>query len=187
MKRARYALAAVLPLAATLAAPAAAHAAAGPSQGSDHIVITQTDYFPQAGDDPGTFYGLFSLDGVCGFASSTYTVADTETFFVTQHNNGTTSLKYNSVGRIDNERWTLTPRTADGTVLPTFSGTADEVATATGTDGGATPTSVNFGFHGTASDSTGRTLQLVIRGVLRTDKDGNVSRFDWGVQSCTVH
>jgi hypothetical protein len=105
---------------------------------------------------------------------------------VTQHNNGATGFTYNSVGRIDNEVWTLTPRTADGTVLPTFSGTAYEVATATGTGGGSTPTSVNFGFHGKATDTIGRTLQLVIKGVLRTDKDGNVTRFDWGVQSCTV-
>jgi len=181
-------IAAAVPVVAALAAPAAAHAAlrTAESQGSDHFVATQTDYFPKAGDDATTFWDIFSLDGACGFASSTFTVADTETFFVTQHNNGATGFKYNSVGRIDNEAWTLTPRTTDGTVLPTFTGTADEVATATGTDGGATPTSVNFGFHGTASDPTGRTLQLVIRGVFRTDKDGNMTRFDWGVQSCTV-
>jgi hypothetical protein len=181
-------IAAAVPVVAALAAPAAAHAAlrTAESQGSDHFVATQTDYFPKAGDDATTFWDIFSLDGACGFASSTFTVADTETFFVTQHNNGATGFKYNSVGRIDNEAWTLTPRTTDGTVLPTFTGTADEVATATGTDGGATPASVNFGFHGTASDPTGRTLQLVIRGVFRTDKDGNMTRFDWGVQSCTV-
>jgi len=181
-------IAAAVPLVAALAAPAAAHAAlrTAESHGSDHFVATQTDYFPKAGDDATTFWDIFSLDGACGFASSTFTVADTETFFVTQHNNGATGFKYNSVGRIDNEAWTLTPRTTDGTVLPTFTGTADEVATATGTDGGATPASVNFGFHGTASDPTGRTLQLVIRGVFRTDKDGNMTRFDWGVQSCTV-
>lgn len=182
-------IAAAVPVVAVLAAPAAAHAAlrAAENQGSDHIVITDTDYFPKAGDDATTFWDIFSLDGACGFASSTFTVADTETFFVTQHNNGATGFKYNSVGRIDNEAWTLTPTTADGTVLPTFSGTADEVATATGTGGGTSPTSVNFGFHGTASDATGRTLQLVIRGVMRTDKDGNLTRFDWGVQSCTIH
>ena len=182
-------IAAAVPVVAALAAPAAAHAAlrTAESQGSDHFVATQTDYFPKAGDDATTFWDIFSLDGACGFASSTFTVADTETFFVTQHNNGATGFKYNSVGRIDNEAWTLTPRTADGTVLPTFTGIADEVATATGTDGGATPTSVNFGFHGTASDPTGRTLQLVIRGVFRTDKDGNMTRFDWGVQSCQLH
>ena len=182
-------IAAAVPLVAVLAAPAAAHAAlrTAESQGSDHFVVTETDYFPKAGDDATTFWDLFSLDGACGFASSTFTVADTETFFVTQHNNGATGFKYNSVGRIDNEAWTLTPRTADGTVQPTFSGTADEVATATGTGGGSSPTSVNFGFHGKASDPTGRTLDLVIRGVLRTDKDGNVTRFDWGVQSCNVH
>jgi hypothetical protein len=188
MRAARLALlAAAIPLAAGLAAPAAAHAAASPnSQGSDHIVITDTDYFPKAGDDATTFWGIFSLDGACGFTSSTISIIDTETFFVTQHNNGTTGLKYNSVGRIDDEAWTLTPTTADGTVLPTFTGTADEVATATGTGGGAIPSSVNFGFHGSATNAAGRTLQLVIRGVLRTDKDGNVTRFDWGVQSCTV-
>ncbi len=182
-------IAAAVPLVAALAAPAAAHAAlrTAESRGSDHFVVTDTDYFPKAGDDATTFWDIFSLDGACGFASSTFTVADTETFFVTQHNNGATGFKYNSVGRIDNEAWTLTPTTADGTVLPTFSGTADEVATATGTGGGTSPTSVNFGFHGTASDATGRTLQLVIRGVLRTDKDGNLTRFDWGVQSCTIH
>ena len=192
MRAARLALlAAALPLAAGLAAPAAAHAAAHAaaspnSQGSDHIVITDTDYFPKAGDDATTFWGIFSLDGACGFASSTISIVDTETFFVTQHDNGMTGLKYNSVGRIDDEAWTLTPTTADGTVLPTFTGTADEVATATGTGGGALPSSVNFGFHGSATNAAGRTLQLVIRGVLRTDKDGNVTRFDWGVQSCTV-
>ena len=193
MRAARLALlAAALPLAAGLAAPAAAHAAVrtavrvGSTQGSDHMVITNTDYFPKAGDDATTFWGIFSLDGACGFASSTISIVDTETFFVTQHNNGATGLKYNSVGRIDDEAWTLTPTTTDGTVLPTFTGTADEVATATGTGGGAIPSSVNFGFHGSATNAAGRTLQLVIRGVLRTDKDGNVTRFDWGVQSCTV-
>jgi hypothetical protein len=186
MRLARPALiAAALPLAAGLVAPAAAHADS--SQGSDHFVVTETDYFPKAGDDATTFWGIFSLDGACGFASSSITINDTETFFVTQHNNGMTGFKYNSVGRIDNEAWTLTPRTADGTVLPTFSGTADEVATATGTGGGSSPSSVNFSFHGKASDAGGRTLQLVIKGVLRTDKDGNVTRFDWGVQSCIVH
>jgi hypothetical protein len=181
-------IAAAVPVVAALAAPAAAHAAlrAAESKGSDHMVITETDYFPKAGDDATTFWGIFSLDGACGFASSSITVNDTETFFVTQHNNGTTGFKYNSVGRIDNEAWTLTPTTADGTVLPTFTGTADEVATATGTGGGSTPGSVNFSFHGKASDVAGRTLQMVIKGVLRTDKDGNVTRFDWGVQSCTV-
>jgi hypothetical protein len=45
---------------------------------------------------------------------------------------------------------------------------------------------VNFGFHGKASNAAGRTLDLVIRGVFRTDKDGNLTRFDWGVQSCSV-
>jgi hypothetical protein len=194
MFAARLALAAAaLPLAVGIAAPAAAHAAlrtaihADSAQGSDHLVLTDTDYFPKAGDDATTFWDIFSLDGACGFASSTFTVSDTETFFVTQHNNGATGFKYNSVGHIQNEAWTLTPRTADGTVLPTFSGTADEVATATGTGGGANATSVNFGFHGKASNAAGRTLDLVIKGVLRTDKDGNVSRFDWGVQSCNVH
>jgi hypothetical protein len=177
-------LGAALPIATALVVPPAAHA--DTTQGSDHFVVTETDYFPKAGDDATTFWGIFSLDGTCGFASSAFTVADTETFFVTQHTNGATGYKYNSVGRIDNEAWTLTPRTADGTVLPPFSGTADEVATATGTGGGSVPTSVNFGFHGTASNAAGRTLDLVIRGVLRTDKDGNVSRFDWGVQSCIV-
>jgi hypothetical protein len=177
-------LGAALPIATALVVPAAAQADS--TQASDHFVATQTDYFPKAGDDASTFWDIFSLDGACGFASSTFTVADTETFFVTQHNNGATGFKYNSVGRIDNEAWTLTPRTADGSVLPTFSGTADEVATATGTGGGSVPTSVNFGFHGKASNATGRTLDLVISGVLRTGKDGNVTRFDWGVQSCTV-
>ena len=182
-------IAAAVPVVAVLAAPAAAHAALRTveSQGSDHFVATETDYFPKAGDDATTFWDIFSLDGACGFASSTFTVADTETFFITQHNNGATGFKYNSVGRIDDEAWTLTPTAADGTVLPTFSGTADEVATATGTGGGTSPSSVNFSFHGKASDSGGRTLQLVVKGVLRTDKDGNVSRFDWGVQSCTIH
>jgi hypothetical protein len=178
-------LGAALPIATALVVPVEAHADS--TSGSDHFVVTETDYFPKAGDDATTFWDIFSLDGACGFASSTFTVADTETFFVTQHNNGATGYKYNSVGHIQNEAWTLTPRTADGTVLPTFSGTADEVATATGTGGGSSATSVNFGFHGKASNSAGRTLDLVIKGVLRTDKDGNVSRFDWGVQSCNVH
>ena len=180
-----------LPIAAGIAAPAAAHAALraavhADSQGSDHMVLTDTDYFPKPGDDGTSFWGIFSLDGACGFASSTISIVDTETFFVTQHSNGATGLKYNSVGHIQNEAWTLTPTTTDGTVLPTFTGTADEVATATGTGGGTAPSSVNFGFHGSATNSAGRTIQLVIRGVLRSDKDGNVSRFDWGVQSCTV-
>lgn len=184
-------IAAAVPLAAGVvagvAAPSAAHAAVrvAASQGSDHFVVQETDYFPKAGDDPGTFWGIFRLDGACGFASSTFTVADTETFFVTQHQNGATSLKYNSVGLIRGEQWTLTPTAADGTVLPTFSGTANETATATGTGGGTTPTSVNFGFEGSASDAQGHTVHLVVRGVLRT-KDGDVTRFDWGVQSCTV-
>jgi hypothetical protein len=182
-RSARLALA-VLPLAAAVAVPTAARADSG--QGSDHFVVQETDYFPKAGDDASTFWDIFSFDGACGFASATFSVQDTETFFVTQHDNGTTGLKYNSVGLIRGEQWTFTPTTADGSTLPTFSGTANETATATGTGGGGSPTSVNFGFEGSASNSVGQNLHLVIRGVLRTDKDGNVSRFDWGVQSCSV-
>jgi hypothetical protein len=170
--------------AAALACPAAAHAA--PPR-TDHMVVTETDYFPKAGDDPSTFYGIFSLDGVCGFAHADYTQSDTETFFIAQHNNDVTGYKYNAVGKIDDESWTLTPVTADGTRLATFTGTADEVATAVGVDNGATPLSVNYSFHGTATNPAGQRLQLVIKGVLRTDAAHEVTRFDWGVQSCAVH
>ena len=162
-------------------------AAADPGNGTQHLVAQQTDYFPRPGDDASTFYDIFSLDGVCGFASALYSVSDTETFFVAQHQTQATGYKYNSVGKIDNEQWSLTPVAADGTTLPTFSGTADEVATAVGIDAGATPLSVNYSFHGTATNPAGQRLDLVVKGVVRTDADHNITRFDWGVQSCNVH
>jgi hypothetical protein len=157
------------------------------SQATDHFVAQQTDYFPKAGDDPTTFYGIFSLDGACGYDSATYSQSDTETFFVAQHNNGQTGYKYNSVGKIDDETWTFSPLDADGNTITTFSGTADEVATAVGTDNGAAPRSVNYSFIGNATSPDGQTLHLVVKGILRSDDQGNVTRFDWGIQSCVVH
>jgi hypothetical protein len=179
--------AATVAMISALAAAASAPAAGADSNGTDHFVVTQTDYFPKPGDDPGTFYGIFSLDGACGFPSASFTQSDTETFFVAQHQNGQTGYKYNSVGKINDEDWTLTPKSADGTVLPRFSGTADEVATAVGTDNGATASSVNYSFDGTAANAAGHRLHLIIKGVLRTGADGSVTRFDWGVQACQVH
>ena len=92
-----------------LPAPAIAYVAVAPKAhaasetATQHYVAQQTDYFPKAGDDPSTFYGIFSLDGVCGYAHADYTQSDTETFFIAQHNNGTTGYKYNAVGKIDDE------------------------------------------------------------------------------------
>ena len=160
------------------------HAHASSTTATDHYVATQTDYFPKPGDDPSTFYGIFSLDGVCGFAHALYTQSDTETFFIAQHNNGETAYKYNAVGRIDDEPWSITPVSADGVVGTTYTGTADEVATSTGYAEGAMPTSVNYSFVGSATNSAGQHIRLVIKGVLRTGSDGTVTRFDWGVQSC---
>ena len=154
---------------------------------TQRLVVTQTDYFPKAGDDPSTFYGIFSLDGVCGFAHADYTQSDTETFFVAQHENGATGYKYNAVGKIDDEPWTITPVDDNGVSGSTFSGTADEVATSKGYDNGARATSVNYSFDGTATSAEGQRLHLVIKGILRTDDQGNVTRFDWGVQSCQLH
>ena len=179
-----------LALAASVAAGAvglSSPAAADPGNGTQHLVLQQTDYFPKPGDDASTFYGIFSLDGACGYPSATFSQSDTERFFVAQHLTAATGYKYNSVGKIDDEPWTFTPVAADGTVLPTFSGTADEVATAVGIDNGATPLSVNYSFHGTATDPAGQRLDLVVKGILRTDADHNITRFDWGVQSCNVH
>ena len=176
-----------------LPAPAIAYVAVSPKAhaasetATQHYVAQQTDYFPKAGDDPSTFYGIFSLDGVCGYAHADYTQSDTETFFIAQHNNGMTGYKYNAVGKIDDEPWTLTPVTADGTRLSTYTGTADEVATSTGTDNGSMPRSVNYTFDGTATNAAGQQLRLLVKGVMRTDSDGNISRFDWGVQSCQLH
>ena len=160
------------------------HAHAATDNGTDRYVAQQTDYFPRPGDDPSTFYGIFSLDGVCGFAHATYSQSDTETFFIAQHENAQTSYKYNAVGKIDDEPWTITPVAADGTVGTTFSGTADEVATSRGFDNGSMPTSVNYTFDGTATNSAGRRIHLVVKGVMRTAADGTITRFDWGVQSC---
>lgn len=162
------------------------HAHAATTTATDHYVATQTDYFPKPGDDPSTFYGIFSLDGVCGFPHATYTQSDTETFFIAQHNNGETSYKYNAIGRIDNEPWTITPVSADGTAGSPYTGTADEVATSTGYADGALPTSVNYSFVGTATNRDGQRLHLVVKGVLRADSDGTITRFDWGIQSCQL-
>jgi hypothetical protein len=174
-------------LLSALTAGVTAPAALADGNGTEHLVVTQTDYFPKPGDDPGTFYGLFSLDGACGFPSAGFSQSDTETFFIAQHENGRTGFKYNSVGKIDDEPWTFTANNADGTPLTTFAGTADEVATAVGTDNGATPRSVNYTFDGTAADPAGRRLRLIVKGVLRTAADGSITRFDWGVQACQLH
>lgn len=161
-----------------------AHAHAESTTATDHYVATQTDYFPKPGDDPSTFYGIFGLDGVCGFAHARYTQSDTETFFIAQHNNGRTNYRYNAVGRIKDEPWSITPVSADGVVGATYYGTADEVATSTGYADGAMPTSVNYTFVGTATNAAGQSLRLLVKGILRAGSDGSVTRFDWGVQSC---
>jgi hypothetical protein len=46
---------------------------------------------------------------------------------------------------------------------------------------------VNYTFDGTATDPSGQRLRLIVKGVLRTDADHMITRFDWGVQSCQVH
>jgi hypothetical protein len=165
----------------------ASPAVADPGNGTAHIVVQETDYFPKPGDDPSTFWGIFSLDGACGYSSARLSVSDTETFFIAQHMTGATGYKYNSVGKINDEAWTFTPVAADGTTLPTFEGTADEVATAVGIDNGSTALSVNYSFHGTATNTGGQRINLVVKGILRTDADHNITRFDWGVQTCTVN
>ena len=175
---------AAMPL-GVLAMPSTAFASS--TQATDHFVVQETDYFPKAGDDPTTFYGIFSLDGACGYDHVAYSQSDTETFFVAQHNTAQTGYQYNSVGKIDDEAWTFSPLDANGDPITTFAGTADEVATATGLDNGTMATSVNYSFVGTASDPGGRVVHLVVKGILRTDSEHNVTRFDWGVQSCVVH
>src|SRR5437868_3876074 len=157
-----------------LAWPGHAHAAS--DAGTNHYVAQQTDYFPRPGDDPSTFYGIFSLDGVCGFAHATYSQSDTETFFIAQHQNATTSYKYNAVGKIDDEPWTITPVAADGQAGDTFTGSADEVATSRGYDGGAMPSSINYTFDGTATDINGHHIHHIVKGTLRADAGGNVTR-----------
>jgi len=167
--------------------PHKAFAAANDNNGTQHFVAQQTDYFPKPGDDPSTFYGIFSLDGVCGFAHANYTQSDTETFFIAQHENGATNYKYNAVGKIDDEPWTITPVDDNGVVGSTYSGTADEVATSKGGNDGMAPTSVNYTFGGTATNAAGERIHLIVKGVLRADDQGNITRFDWGVQSCQLH
>ena len=174
--------------AAALLAPAAiAWADTGGTPGTEHFVHTETDAYPGPGGDPNSFYGIFSLDGACGFAHAEFAQSDTENFYVTQHDNGAAAGDWQARAIIANEPWSFVAEDADHNPTVTFKGTADEFVTARGDDSPQGYQSINYRFDGTASDAAGHTLHLIVTGRLRSDRTGDVTRFDYAVQTCTVH
>lgn len=189
-RRAITALTAVAAVAAlTPAGWSSAFARSDGSAGTIRLVVVESGTYPSAGDDPETFYGLFSLEGACGFDRARITLQYTESFFVALHQRGTRAGGYNGLGRIDDEAFTLEVLDAAGNVLKTYTGTADEHATAVGiiTDDEQTLQHSNYSFIGTASSGDGSTIRLVVKGRYRTDpQSGELRRFDYGIKSCRV-
>ncbi len=159
------------------------------SNGTIRLVEVESGSYPGPGDDAETFYGFFSLEGVCGFDSARMTLEYTETFFVALHQQGTRAGGFNAVGRIDDEAFTYEVLDASGDVVDTYTGTADELGTAVGslTEDGQTLDHSNYSFLGTATNEEGSTLRLMVKGRYRTDpQTGELRRFDYSVQSCRV-
>lgn len=173
--------------ATTLLAPTTFASAETATPGVEHFVHTETSAYPGPGDDPNSFYGIFSLDGACGFTSARFAQNDTENFYVTQHDNGAAAGDWQARAIISDEPWSFVAEDADHTAVATFTGTADEFVTARGDDSPEGFHSINYRFDGTAVDATGRSLHLIVQGRLRSDQAGQVTRFDYDVQSCTLH
>lgn len=189
----RRTITAVIAVAAAAAlAPAgwsSAFAQSDRSAGTIRLVVVESGTYPSAGDDPETFYGLFSLEGACGFDRARIALQYTESFFVALHQGGTRAGGYNGLGRIDDEAFTLEVLDADGNVLQTYTGTADEHATAVGitSDDGQALQHSNYSFLATGSSGDGSTIRLAVKGRYRTDpQTGELRRFDYGIKSCRV-
>lgn len=173
--------------AALLAPTATAWADTGGTPGVEHYVHTETSAYPGPDDDPNAFYGIFSLDGACGYPSAQFAQSDTENFYITQHDNGAAAGNWQARAIIADEPWSFVATDADHNPINTFQGSADEFVTARGADTPQGFQSINYRFDGTASDDAGHALHLIVTGRLRTDRDENVTRFDYAVQTCTVH
>ena len=172
---------------ATLLATNAAVWADAGIPGAEHYVHTETSAYPGPGEDPNSFYGIFSLDGACGFASARFAQSDTEDFYITQHENGAAAGQWQARAVIADEPWTFVAENSDHSPVQRFTGTADEFVTARGDETPQSYQSINYRFDGTATDDAGHTLHLIVQGRLRTDRSDDITRFEYGVQACTVH
>lgn len=173
--------------AATLLLPTVPAWAGADTPGTEHFVHTETGAYPGPGDDPNSFYGIFSLDGACGFASARFAQSDTENFYITQHDNGAAAGQWQARAVIADEPWSFVAEDADHQAVQVFSGTADEFVTARGDETPQGFQSINYRFDGTAVDDAGHSLHLIVSGRLRTDRADQITRFDYSVQTCTVH
>jgi hypothetical protein len=173
--------------AAVLASTSPAWAATGTTPGTEHFVHTETSAYPGPGDDPNSFYGIFSLDGACGFASARFAQSDTENFYIVQHDDGAAAGDWQARAIIADEPWSFVAEDADHYPVATFNGTADEFVTARGDDSPQGYHSINYRFDGTAVDAAGESLHLIVQGRLRSDQADQITRFDYHVQSCTLH
>ena len=138
--------------------------------------------------NPETFYGLFSLEGACGFERARIALDYTESFLVGLHQRGASAGQYNAVGKISDEAFTFEVLDTAGAVVDIYTGTADEHATAVGvvTEDGQELYHSNYSFVGTATNGIS-TLRLRVRGRWRTDpRTGELRRFDYAITSCRV-
>src|SRR5919198_16593 len=115
-----------LTAAAVLTPAAAAWADTGGTPGVEHLVYTETSAYPGPGDDPNSFYGIFRLDGACGFPAAQFAQSDTENFYITQHDVGAADGDWQARAIIDDEAWSFVAEDADHNPVTTFKGTADE-------------------------------------------------------------
>ena len=172
-------------LTATVLLPTAARADQAP--GTVHFVHRESSAYPGPDDDPNSFYGIFSLDGSCGFESARFAQSDTETFYITQHESGAAAGDWQARAVIADEPWSFVAEDADHHPIRTFTGAADEFVTARGDDSPQGYHDLDYRFDGTASDDAGHALHLIVKGRMRSDQSGQITRFDYDVQTCTVH
>ena len=182
----RTALASTIAALAVLAPTTTSFADTGGTPGAVHFVHTETSAYPGPGDDPNAFYGIFALDGACGYPSARFAQSDTENFYVTQHDNGAAAGTWEARAIISDEPWSFVGEDAAHNPTTVYQGTADEFVTARGADSPQGFQSINYRFDGTASDPAGHVLHLIVQGRLRTDPVGDITRFDYFVQSCTI-
>lgn len=183
------ALPASLALAASILAPAAAHADGQQielvAQHGTHSIYLATGETYDA-QDPGTYWDFIPLDGMCGF-SGTRLVLDNmdEVFGINTKERGAKAGSFTGTGKILDETFMLDELDADGDVVRTYAGKAVELAEFRGTgDAGQfadIATNLTVRMQGESPD--GHKLGFMLRAKMLAPQ----GKFELGVSSCHVN
>jgi hypothetical protein len=154
--------------------------------GSHQIWVSPSEDYPDAGSQ--TYWGFVPLDGLCGFAGSGLTLSDIrEVYSVAVKQNGAKAGSSNSVGKIEDEKFTLVEKDPAGIPVRTFTGTGTEYAQfrGTGTDGAMGDQSVNLRVSFRGADDAGTKIAFAIKLRVRSDAVGK-QQFSAVLDGCHV-